>query len=142
MNSICLVGNICNDLELKSTNSGKSVCSFNLAVRRPFAKDVTDFITIVVWNKQADNLVKFCGKGSKIGVTGVLTTRKYQDKDGNNRTAFEVVAETVEFLETKTATPNAEGSAKAHIEREPADDDGFVPVNDPLLPFADDDCPF
>ena len=66
MNSICLVGNICNDLELKSTNSGKSVCSFNLAVRRPFAKDVTDFITIVVWNKQAENLVKFCGKGYSV----------------------------------------------------------------------------
>ena len=127
MNKICLVGNICNDLELKSTNSGKSVCSFNLAVRRPFAKDITDFITVVVWNKPAELVVKFCGKGSKIGVTGVMTQRKYQDKDGKDRIVYEVVSEDIEFLERKTINDKAEqteGDANA---------DGFV-----LMPDTDE----
>ena len=65
MNQLFLTGNICNDLELKMTQSEKQVCSFNLAVKRPFAKDTTDFIPIVCWNKNAENVCKYCGKGSK-----------------------------------------------------------------------------
>ena len=101
MNSICLIGNICNDLELKTTNGGKNVCSFNLAVKRPFAKDTTDFITIVCWNKQAENVCRYCGKGTKIGVSGMLTSRTYQDREGNNRTVYEVLASEIEFLAKK-----------------------------------------
>lgn len=133
MNSIILTGNICNDLELKSTNSGKSVCSFNLAVKRPFAKDVTDFITVVCWNKQAENVFKFCGKGSRIGLSGMMTTRKWQDNDGKNRIAYEVVANEVEFLEKKT-----DGQSNATTNYAPdmeANEDGFVMVNDDDLPF-------
>lgn len=102
MNSINLTGNICNDLELKSTPSGKSVLSLNLAVKRPFTKDTTDFIPLVVWEKNADYLSRYGKKGSRIAVSGKLTTRKYQDKDGNNRTAFEVVCDTVEILDSKS----------------------------------------
>ena len=98
MNTINLTGNICNDLELKSTQSGKSVITFNLAVKRPFTKDTTDFIPMVAWEKNAEYLSRYGKKGSRVAVSGKLTTRKYQDKDGNNRTAFEVVCDNVELM--------------------------------------------
>jgi single-strand DNA-binding protein len=113
MNSINLTGNICNDLEVKSTQSGKSVLTFNLAVKRPFTRDTTDFIPVVAWDQSAEYLGKYGRKGSRVAVSGKLTTRKFQDKDGNNRTAFEVVADSVELMDgksdaqgTETASPN------------------------------------
>ena len=84
MNSINLTGNICNDLEVKATQSGKSVLKFNLAVKRPFTKDTTDFIPVIVWDQGAEYLGKYGRKGSKVAVCGKLTTRKWQDKNGNN----------------------------------------------------------
>lgn len=106
MNSINLTGNICNDLELKNTQSGKFVLTFNLAVKRPYAKDATDFIPLVAWEQNAEYLGRYGKKGSRIAVSGKLTTRKYQDKDGNNRTAFEVVCDTVEILDSKSEAGN------------------------------------
>ncbi len=106
MNSINLIGNICNDVELKQTNSGKSVVQFNLAVNRPFTKDITDFIPVVVWNQPAEYLSRYARKGTKIAVSGKLTTRKYEDKNGNNRVAYEVVADSAEICE-----PRGENSA-------------------------------
>lgn len=100
MNTINLVGNICNDLEVKSTNSGKSVMQITLAVNRPFAKDTTDFIPVVVWNQPAEYLGKYAHKGTKVAVSGKLTSRKWEDKDGNKRTAFEVIADAVEICES------------------------------------------
>lgn len=102
MNVIILTGNICNDIELKQTNSGKAVTQFNLAVKRPYAKDITDFIPVILWNQQAEFLAKYAHKGSKVGVTGKLTSRGYEDKQGNKRTAYEVIADTVELLDSKT----------------------------------------
>ena len=100
MNSINLIGNICGDLELKQTPGGKSVVSFNLAVNRPFAKDTTDFIPIVAWEQSAEYLTKYAHKGTKIAVSGKLTTRHYEDRSGNKRTAFEVAADTTEICES------------------------------------------
>lgn len=134
MNSIILIGNICNDLEMKSTTSGKNVCSFNLAVKRPFAKDVTDFFKVVCWNKQADNVFKFCGKGSRIGVSGMLTTRTYEDNEGKKRTVHEVVANEVEFLEKK-ADGQSNAPSTNYTPNMEADADGFVLVQDEDLPF-------
>ena len=141
MNSIILTGNICKDLELKSTNSGKNVCSFNLAVKRPFTKDVTDFITVVCWNKQAENVFKYCGKGSKIGVSGMLTTRTYDDSEGNKRTVYEVVANEVEFLMQKTEATFAPHDSNGYsvggnsISKPTEDFDGFMPVEEDDFPF-------
>lgn len=135
MNSVILTGNICNDLELKSTNSGKSVCSFNLAVKRPFAKDVTDFFRIVTWNKQAENIFKYCGKGSKIGVCGVLNSRTYEDEEGK-KFVVEVVANEIEFLEKKgDGQSNVASTNYAPTMDADADADGFMPVDDDDLPF-------
>lgn len=139
MNSINLTGNICNDLELKTTQSGKAVVSFNLAVKRPFSKDTTDFIPLVIWEKNAEYVSRYGRKGSRIAISGKLTTRKYQDKDGNNRTAFEVVCDTVELLDSKN---DAQGAGTYTGEQNPA-----PAYNTPQTPnfeqlSQDDDLPF
>lgn len=108
MNTINLIGNICKDIELKITPNGKSVCSFNIAVRRPFSKDTTDFFTIVCWEKQAEMVSKYCLKGDRIGITGTLTTREFKDKDGNNRKSFDIIAENIDFCERKRVTAQPE----------------------------------
>jgi single-strand DNA-binding protein len=127
MNSINLTGNICNDLELKSTQSGKSVITLNLAVKRPFAKDTTDFIPLVVWDKNAEYLSRYARKGSKIAVSGKLTTRKYQDKDGNNRTAFEVVCDAVELMDIIKGEVTATNTIPKDANLETVDPDGDLP---------------
>ena len=143
MNSINLIGNICNDVELKTTNSGKSVCSFNLAVKRPFSKETTDFLPVVCWERQGEMVSKYCKKGDRIGITGVMTSRKYQDKDGNNRTAFEVVANNVQFIESKRSQDNGEDNS-LHT----TDNDLLPELAERLEEFedisgdGDDDLPF
>ena len=123
MNSINLVGRLCSDPELKQTQSGKSVCSFTLAVSRPRVKDTTDFINCVVWNQSAEYLTNYGRKGNLVAVTGVLTSRKYDDKDGNHRTAFEVVCDSVSLCESKdkgqggiSTTPTAKTANKGIVE--------------------------
>lgn len=104
MNSINLIGNLCGDLELRQTNSGKSVTQFNLAVKRPFSRETTDFIPVVVYDQPAEYLSRYAHKGTKVAVTGKLISRNYEDKNGNKRTAFEVVADVVEICELKEST--------------------------------------
>lgn len=101
MNVISLIGRLTSDVELKQTTSGLSVCSFTIAVDRPKVKDTTDFIPCVAWRNTAEFVTKYFNKGNKIALTGVLTSRKYQDQNGANRTAFEVVVDNVEFVESK-----------------------------------------
>ena len=99
MNNVVLIGNISTDLELKQTMNGKSVCQFNLAINGYGEK--TDFVPVQVWNKQAENLVKFQQKGSKIGVVGRISVDNYE-QDGQKKTFTKVIAHEVEFLGTKT----------------------------------------
>ncbi len=103
MNTISLVGRITKDLELRYTQSNKPVCEFNLAVNR-IGQEQTDFITCQVWNGQAENLSKYQGKGSLIGVLGSLRVDQFQDKDGNNRYKTYVLANNIEYLGTKKET--------------------------------------
>lgn len=93
MNSCSFIGRTTTDIELKTTASGKSVCTFTLAVKRPHAKEQTDFIPFTAWEKKAESLSRMVKKGQQIGVTGALTSRKYDDKDGKHRTAFEINVE-------------------------------------------------
>lgn len=115
MNSINLTGNICQDIEVKQTQSGKAVATFDLAVKRPHAKDVTDFFPIVVWEQGAEYLRRYARKGSKIGVSGKLTTRKYQDKNGSNRTAYEVVCDNVEILDSRNAAQGTDSQVGGYM---------------------------
>ena len=76
MNSIQLIGRLTADVELKQTQSGVSVCQFNIAVDRPKVRDTTDFIPCVAWRNTAEFICKYFRKGNKIALNGVLTTRK------------------------------------------------------------------
>lgn len=108
MNIVALTGRLTADVELKKTQSGVSVCSFSISVARPRVKDTTDFINIVAWRNTAEFIAKYFGKGDKIEITGILTSRSYEDSNGHKRTAFEVVADNVAFAESKkTETPAA-----------------------------------
>lgn len=112
MNSICITGNLTRDIELKSSQSGLSVCTFTLAVKRPHTAETTDFIPCVAWRQGADFLAKYARKGNRVGVTGVLTSRMYEDRDGKKRTFYEVIASAVELLESRAKSPNIEQLAR------------------------------
>ena len=101
MNSVNITGRIATDLELRRTNDGTPVCSYTLAVKRPKVKDVTDFIECVTWRQGAEYLSQYGHKGDVLAVSGSLQSRKWTDKNGNNRTSWEVVAESVELVSSK-----------------------------------------
>ena len=106
MNAVNLTGRLTGDVELKTTQNGKSVCSYTLAVNRPKVRETTDFIVCVTWNQGAEYLANYAHKGDKVGVTGVLTSRKWQDQNGNNRVSMEVVTDTVEILSNVSNSAN------------------------------------
>lgn len=112
MNNIQLIGRITKDLELKQ-GSNTSMCSFTIAVNRRFAKEgqqKADFINVICFGKVAENLVKYQGKGSQIGVVGSLNIDQYQDQEGNNKTFTKVVANEIEFLGGSSNTENKQGN--------------------------------
>lgn len=134
--------------ELKTTNSGVAVTSFSIAVERNYApkgqERETDFIRITAWRQTAEFVCKYFTKGSMIAVQGSIQTRNYEDRNGNKRTAFEVVADNVSFCgskaETKDAVP-AEPPAQAarpSVSVSAEDDYTVLPAGD----FDDDDLPF
>lgn len=102
MNQVNLIGNICNDLELKKTKNDKSVVDFNLAVNSGYGDfKRTDFIKIVVFGVMAENIVKYQAKGNKLLVSGELHIDKYE-KDGKTYYYTSVQASSVEFLSQKS----------------------------------------
>ena len=103
-NLAILTGRLTASPELKTTTNGISVCQFCIAVDRAYKKGEekeTDFLNIVAWRQTAEFVSKWFTKGNLIGIEGSIQTRKYTDKDGNNRTAFEIVANNVHFVESK-----------------------------------------
>lgn len=99
LNVVVLMGRMVADPELKRTQSGVSVSSFRVAVDRSFSKEErkADFIEVVAWKGTAEFICKYFHKGSMIALAGSLQTRNYEDKNGNKRTAYEVVANEVHF---------------------------------------------
>lgn len=107
MNSICLMGRLTADPELKTTQSGLSVTSFSLAVDRPYASKererVTDFISCVAWRQTAEFVTRYFRKGNRMAAKGSLQSRSYEARDGSRRTSYEVVVDEVFFCEPKGA---------------------------------------
>lgn len=132
-NKAVIVGRISTDLELRYTGSNKAYCRFNLAVNR--MNEGTDFIPITVWGKPAENLVQYQNKGSLILVDGSISMSNYTDKDGNNRTSFEVMTSNVQFLSSKKT--NDEGSNEQK-ETDPYEEFG----NQIILDDLDDELAF
>lgn len=134
MNNIQITGRLTADPELKTTQSGVSVCAYNLAVKRPKVRDTTDFLTVVSWRQGAEYLTKYGHKGDVVAVSGVLTTRSWEDKNGNKRISYEVVSDTVELVggiknEQSNATQTTPYSNAAQAQ-------GFETI------IADEDLPF
>ena len=107
INSVCLVGRLTRDPELKYTGNNIAVASFSLAVNRNF-KDAngereTDFINCVIWRQQAENLANWAKKGALIGITGRIQTRSYENQQGQRVYVTEVVAENFQMLESRAA---------------------------------------
>jgi single-strand DNA-binding protein len=129
INKAILVGRLTADPELKTTNNGTAVCSFRIAVDRTFTgkngERQADFINIVAWRNTAEFVCKYFGKGDAIGIDGSIQTRDYTDRDGNKRTAFEVVADRVSFVGGK-AKPQETATREA---------EEFVEIDDDDLPF-------
>ena len=104
INRVVLVGRLTRDPELRKTQSGTSVCSFTMAVGRRVStqgQPDADFINCVVWDKQAENLVKYQKKGNQIAVEGRIQTRNYDDKDGKKVYVTEILASNISFLDSK-----------------------------------------
>ena len=141
-NIVVLTGRLTADPELKTTQSGLSVTSFSIAVDRRFGSGEerqTDFINIVSWRQLAEFVAKYFKKGNLIGIEGSIQTRKYTDKNGNNRTAFEVVANNVQFVETKRdSAPSATEDNAPAASFSNAGANEFADLGD----ISDDDLPF
>ncbi len=141
VNRIILVGRLTRDPELRRTPSDVAVAQFTLAVddrvKDQNGQKVTTFITVVVWNAQADNVAKFLRKGSLVAVDGRIRQRSFERRDGTKGSVIEVVADSVQFLEPKgeRSIPNEEFIP----DEVPANEDG---KNLDAIDVTDDDLPF
>lgn len=138
LNCAILMGRLVADPELKTTANNVSVTSFRIAVDRDFQKQgeerQADFIDIVAWRQTADFVTRYFRKGSMIAVKGAIQTRSYEDKQGNKRTAVEVVADTVSFCGSKAESGTAAPSfppvvvgSKPDVAFEDVEDDESLP---------------
>ena len=152
MNKVYLIGNLTRDPEMRSTSNGIPVCNFSIAVNRRFknpqtGQQETDFLNIVAWRQLAELCGRYLAKGRKVAVFGSIQTRTYEAQDGSKRTAFDIVADEVEFL---SAANSAGGSSSDYhaavsspaprMQQAPAyapADNGFTrtQVDDDELPF-------
>lgn len=108
INRVVLVGRMTKDPELRRTAQGDAVTSFTLAVNRNFKNANgnidADFINCLIWRKPAENVERYCSKGSLVGVEGRIQTRSYDNAQGNKVFVVEVVCDSVQFLETKSSS--------------------------------------
>lgn len=152
MNRVFLIGNLVRDPEVRATQSGISVCNFTVAVNRRFKKEngeqETDFLNVIAWRQLAELCSKYLAKGRKVAVTGSIQTRQYEAKDGSKRTAWDIVADEVEFLtpqNQQSGTQSAPGAYTTAASKDsgtayapqPHNDfgGGFTQVDDEEFPF-------
>jgi len=140
------MGRITADPELKRTANGIAVCSFSIAVNRTYAKAgedrIADFINIVTWRATAEFVSKYFSKGQLMAVDGSIQTRNYEDKNGNKRTAFEIVANNIHFAESKNSAPKRSNETSQFNPPQDvmtfsnAEEEDFIEItNDDDLPF-------
>lgn len=148
LNCAIIMGRLTADPELRTTGNGISVCSVTVAVDRNYQKPgedrQTDFITVVAWRQTAEFIDRYFRKGQMIAVQGSIQTRNYEDRNGNKRTAVEIVADSVSFCGSKNEQQNTQAAAAysqaaqaAQAAQAPAPVD--TGVDDPI---DDDDLPF
>ena len=153
MNRVELVGRLTRDPELRHTTSGTAVCQITVAIGRRAAQGrdpETDFINVVVWDKQAENVAKYLAKGRQVAVEGRIQTRSYDNNEGKKTYVTEVVANSVEFLGSASDTPRTQGDREENpFDAMPIDEPAVADIdNDPFASFgekveiSDNDLPF
>ena len=141
LNKVILMGRLTSEPSLRETTSGNAVANFSIAIDRGYGEDkATDFIPVVAWKGTAETIAKYFTKGSQILIWGSLQTRSYEDKDGNKRIAFEVVASEFAFCEAKKSTesnssPDVKSVSQPEIKPRSRQSE-LVPISD------DDGLPF
>ena len=142
INKVFIKGNISSEVELKQTQSGTSVCSFNVAVNR-FSKEPNgakvDFFTVVAWQQKAEFVSRYFKKGSGIIIVGRLENRDWTDKQGNKRISTEIIAEEIDFVGNKESS----GEVKNEVPTQPYTPSAYTSNNqnfeeipsDGTLPF-------
>lgn len=135
LNVVAIMGRLAADPQMRQTQAGKSVCHFRIACDRgrkdANGQNQTDWLDVVAWDKTADFVSRYFSKGSMIAVTGRLQSRNYQDKNGNNRTAIEIVANQVSFCgEKKKDTKSFPPANENALNFAQGGNDDFVPVED------------
>ena len=137
INNVVLVGRLVRDVDLKYTNSGRAATNFTLAVNRDFKNEQgvneADFISCAAFGKQAENMARFLGKGSLIGVEGRISTRSYQAKDGKTVYVTEVITSKIGFLESKK-----QGTTSQQTNSNFGDVIDFHDINGGFNPFMED----
>ena len=151
MNVVAIMGRLVADPELRTTTQGNSVCSFRIACDRSYVQQgqerQADFIDVVAWRHQAGFVSKYFQRGSLIAIEGSLQTRQYQDKNGNNRTAVEVVANNISFAGAKRqdaqSAPSYEQQTAKHVQQAKAQSGFAQGSTDDFAVISDnDDLPF
>lgn len=152
MNKVILIGRLTKDPEMRTTGNGVAVTTFTIAVNRPFTDQsgerTADFINCVAWRKQAENIAKYCVKGTQVAAEGRIQTRTYDAQDGSKRYVTEVICDNVTFLSPKGET-NRENSYNNSANNYQSNDIETTDVSeDPFKDFGDeialseDDLPF
>ena len=140
MNKVFLIGNLTRDPDLSETSTGASVCHFTIAVTRSYTSGdgerQTDFFNVTVWKGLAENVAKYCTKGSKVAVSGSVQIRTYEDNQGVKRTAVDVIGQEVEFL-SKTGESGGQNADMGLTKS--ADRHTGTPRQKPALQSFDDD---
>lgn len=141
MNKMILTGRICNDIEMRYTNYNKEVVNINLAVKRD--RENTDFISVTAFGGTAKLVSDYCKKGDRILIDGKLCVNNYIDKEGNKKTAYSVLAHSIEFLENKAKTQEEKRTAPNGTEHQDVYSDfgNQIEIDDSTIP-DDDNLPF
>ena len=142
MNRVCLIGRLTAKPELRTTSNNLSTTRFTLAVNRNFSnangEREADFISIVAWRKQAENICQYLDKGSLVSVEGRIQTGSFDDKDGNKRYTTDVVADQVNFLESKSQrSANSQNSDVTPYDYQTTSSNDVNVDNDPFADFGD-----
>ena len=143
MNKAILIGNLTRDPEMRTTASGVSVCTFTLAINRRFANPQgvreADFINIVTWRQLADLCGRYLAKGRKCSVIGSIQTRSYDAQDGSKRYVTEIIADNVEFCDSRPDGARPRTDNPPPVQEPPAgygmNNGGFTEIDDDELPF-------
>ncbi len=110
MNKVCIIGRLTKDLETWITQNGTTVGKTSIAVNRKFKKEEVDFINLIAFNKTAELMSQYLGKGSQVGIEGRIQTGSYDNKDGKKVYTFDVVVDSITFIDSKKTQENEQAS--------------------------------